>query len=90
MSRRRRAWLGVDIGTTSIAAVVVDRRGRVLDSRTLPNPSAGEPTADGRHEQDADAILEAVNGLIGGCEGRNGDRPPTGCLRSLKKPLAFR
>ena len=68
MSRRGRAWLGVDIGTTSIAAVVIDRRGRVLDTRTVPNPSVGEPTANGRHEQDADAILEAVNGLIGRCE----------------------
>ena len=78
MSRNATAYVGIDIGTTSVAAVVTDFRGKVLKTTTVPNPSAGEPTADGRHEQDADAILEVVNGLIGECEGRNGDRPPTG------------
>ena len=62
------AFLGVDIGTSSIAAVLVDGRGRALESRTVPNPGAGEPLPDGRHEQDADAILCAVNGLVEACE----------------------
>ena len=62
------AFLGVDIGTSSIAAVLVDCRGKALETRTVPNPSAGEPSPDGRHEQDADAILHAVNGLVETCE----------------------
>ena len=62
------AFLGVDIGTSSIAAVLVDSRGRVLETRTEPNPSACEPSPDGRHEQDANAILHTVNGLVETCE----------------------
>ena len=62
------AFLGVDIGTSSIAAVLVDSRGKVLETQTVPNPSAGEPLPDGRHEQDANAILHAVNGLVETCE----------------------
>jgi len=65
---KARAFLGVDIGTTSIAAVIVDGRGRVVRTLSAPNPSAGEPTEDGRHEQNADAILATVNGLIKTCE----------------------
>ena len=68
MRKDRKAYIGVDIGTSSIAAVVVDYRGDILETRTVPNPSAGEPTKDGRHEQNADAILKAVNGLVGACE----------------------
>ena len=63
-----KSYVGIDIGTSSVAAVVIDGRGDVLTTRTVPNPSAGEPTGDGRHEQDADAILKAVNGLIDRCE----------------------
>jgi len=63
-----KAFVGVDIGTSSVSAVVIDGKGSVLESRTLPNPSAGEPTADGRHEQDADAILSTVDELLDGCE----------------------
>jgi len=62
------AYLGVDIGTTSVAAVTIDGRGKVLKCLNVPNPSAGEPTEDGRHEQDADAILSSVNALVARCE----------------------
>ena len=68
MRKDRKAYVGVDIGTSSVAAVVVDYRGKVLATRTVPNPSAGEPTVDGRHEQNADAILKTVNELIEDCE----------------------
>lgn len=68
MRRNAKAYVGIDIGTSSIAAVVVDFRGRVLKSLAVPNPSACEPTKDGRHEQDANAILKAVNALAGRCE----------------------
>ena len=68
MRKESKAFLGVDIGTTSIAAVVIDFRGKVLKTLSVPNPSAGEPTKDGRHEQNADAILKAVNALVEDCE----------------------
>ena len=68
MRRDKKAYVGIDIGTSSLAAVVVDYAGTVLETRTVPNPSAGEPTGNGRHEQNADAILKAVNGLIDECE----------------------
>ena len=64
MRKEAKAFLGVDIGTTSIAAVAVDFRGKVLKTLSAPNPSAGEPTKEGRHEQNADAILKAVNALV--------------------------
>ena len=68
MRKDKKAYVGVDIGTSSVAAVVVDYKGEVLETRTVPNPSAGEPTENGRHEQNADAILKTVNGLIDACE----------------------
>ena len=68
MRKNAKAYVGVDIGTTSIAAVVTDFRGKVLKTLTVPNPSAGEPTKDGLHEQDADAILRTVNALVAECE----------------------
>ena len=64
MRKDAQAYLGVDIGTSSIAAVVIDYRGTPLKTLTAPNPSPSDPTPDGRHEQDADAILEAVNALV--------------------------
>lgn len=63
-----RAFAGVDIGTTSIAAVVTDSKGKVLKTVSVPNPSCGDVTDDGRHEQDADAILKTVNAVVAECE----------------------
>ena len=68
MKKELKASVGVDIGTSSIAAVVVDHKGGILATRTVANPSAGEPTGDGRHEQNAEAILKAVNALVEECE----------------------
>lgn len=68
MKKDLKAYIGVDIGTSSIAAVVVDHRGKILATRTVANPSAGEPTGDGRHEQNAEAILRTVNALVEECE----------------------
>ena len=79
MRKDGKACIGVDIGTSSIAAVVVDSRGDILETRTVPNPSAGEPAEDGRHEQDADAILRVANALVEGCET---------CIREKKLKLA--
>lgn len=64
----KKSYVGIDIGTSSIAAVVIDGRGDILTTLTVSNPSAGEPTKDGRHEQDADAILKSVNELVDECE----------------------
>ena len=68
MRKDKKAYVGVDIGTSSVAAVVVDYKGNVLETRTIPNPSAGEPAKNGRHEQNADAILKTVNALVEECE----------------------
>ena len=68
MRKDQKAYVGVDIGTSSVAAVVVNYKGQVLETRTVPNPSAGEPTKNGHHEQNADAILKVVNALIDECE----------------------
>ena len=68
MRKNAKAYVGVDIGTTSIAAVVTDFRGKVLKTQTVANPSAGEPTDEGLHEQNADAILKTVNALVEACE----------------------
>ena len=58
------AYLGVDIGTSSLAVVAVDADGHVLAEFTEPNPCAAEPTASGRAEQDADRVLAAADALI--------------------------
>lgn len=67
MSKLRPSFLGVDLGTTSLAAVLVDGRGKALQSWTAANPSAGE-VRQGRDEQDADAILAAAEKLIAQAE----------------------
>ena len=78
MGKGARAYIGIDIGTSSIAAVVVDGRGELLLTRTVANPSAGRPIADGCDEQDPDAILKSVNALIEKCEA---------CIRERKLKL---
>jgi len=62
------AFLGVDIGTSSIAVVAVDERGRMLKCLSEANPSACEPSADGRHEQDPEAMRETAERLVGAVE----------------------
>ena len=68
MKSAQDAFLGVDIGTSSIAAVVTDAKGRVVEELSVANPDAGEPTAKGVHEQDANAMLRAVESLVAKCE----------------------
>ena len=68
MKKSEQAFVGIDIGTTSLAAVVVDRRGAVLKTFSAPNPSACDLSDDGRHEQDANAILRAVDAVLADCE----------------------
>jgi len=54
----RRAWLGVDIGTTGVRAVLVADDGAVLGTGTASLESRRWP--DGRHEQDPEQWWEAV------------------------------
>lgn len=58
------AYLGVDIGTSSLAVVVIDAKGKPLATFTASNPSAAEPTESGCSEQNADEVLAAVEDLI--------------------------
>lgn len=53
---------GLDIGTTSIAKVVVDGEGRIVSETTVPNPGV----IPGLAEQDPDRIVEAVRSLLDG------------------------
>jgi xylulokinase len=54
----RRAWLGVDVGTSGVRAVLVGDDGTVLGTGTAPLTSRRWP--DGRHEQDPERWWEAV------------------------------
>lgn len=54
----RQAWLGIDLGTQSVRAVLVDTDGAVLGSAAEPLTSTRWP--DGRHEQDPRHWWEAV------------------------------
>lgn len=54
----RRAWLGVDIGTTGVRAVLVADDGAVLGTGTASLESRRWP--DGRHEQDPEQWWDAV------------------------------
>ena len=57
--------IGLDLGTTSLAAVRVDDVTLEVE-RTLTVPNAGEHGfgPNGAHEQNADAILRAAEALI--------------------------
>ena len=56
--------LGLDIGTTSICAVVLDETGgALLHSQTLPNDTA-QPGADYERLQNPAAILQKCEGLL--------------------------
>ncbi len=57
--------LGVDIGTTTISAALVERQtGKQIDSFTLPNDSAISNPDPARHEQDPGRIVARVDWLI--------------------------
>lgn len=56
--RDRRAWLGVDLGTTGVRAVLVADDGAVLGTGAASLESRRWP--DGRHEQDPEQWWDAV------------------------------
>ncbi|MGH3646005.1 MAG: FGGY family carbohydrate kinase, partial [Micromonosporaceae bacterium] len=55
----RPAWLGVDLGTQSVRAVVVGEDGTPLGTGSVPLSSR---RSDGRHEQDPETWWDAVAG----------------------------
>ena len=57
--------LGIDLGTSSISAVVVGRQGERLWERAVANGSFTEPARPFFREQDAGLILETAEKLIG-------------------------
>ena len=64
-------WLGIDIGTTSVALVVVDPRdGRNLFTRTQPHRAGIAPDGPGADLQDAARLLEVVRTSIEQARGR--------------------
>ncbi|EHR49611.1 pentulose/hexulose kinase [Saccharomonospora marina XMU15] len=54
----RRAWLGIDVGTQSVRALVVGERGAVLGAGSAALTSRRGP--DGRHEQDPESWWDAL------------------------------
>ena len=60
-----RRWLGLDIGTSSTKAVLVDDDGRVLARGHAPYDTAYAP--GGRAEQRPEDYLDAVRGVIAEC-----------------------
>jgi sugar (pentulose or hexulose) kinase len=55
------AWIGVDLGTQSVRAVVADANGRVLARATRPLASHRDGP---RHEQDPQSWLDAVDAVL--------------------------
>ncbi len=58
-------FLGIDIGTSKVAAVIVDRGGVLLAAASEPH-HADLPAPDGRSEQDAESMLGAAWRLVRG------------------------
>lgn len=57
--------LGIDIGTTTISAVVLEiYTGRQVKAFTLPNDSAIKTANPSRHEQDVGRIRECIDQLV--------------------------
>ncbi|QVQ51751.1 carbohydrate kinase [Spiractinospora alimapuensis] len=54
----QRGWLGIDLGTQSVRAVLVDDEGVILGSASVPLESSRP--AEGRHEQDPERWWAAV------------------------------
>ena len=55
--------LGIDIGTSKVAAVVCDTRGRLL-ARAARLHAADRPAAPGRSEQDVEALLAVAEDTV--------------------------
>lgn len=56
--------IGIDMGTTSFAGVLVNGDGEVLKTVTRPNDCTLTGLPPGVHEQDADAMADAAGALV--------------------------
>ena len=56
-------YLGIDVGTTKIAAVVADGEGGVRAAASRVH-EAGLPSADGRAEQEAGVLLDTTWAVV--------------------------
>ena len=57
--------VGLDIGTTTISAVVMDpETGKVLESRTIPNACDLPSAYEWEHKQDADRIVSKAKAVL--------------------------
>jgi gluconokinase len=61
---REAAVLALDLGTSSVRALVTDAEGRALDGVVARRPTGLEVDDSGRAELDADAVVEAVAACI--------------------------
>lgn len=62
MSRITEIIVGIDLGTTNIKAIAVDRSGRVIETWSQPtNTRSGD---QGRSEQDPDLVTNLVKSLV--------------------------
>ncbi len=57
-------FIGVDMGTTSFAAVLVNEKGEVLRTLTHPNGCTNEGLPPDVHEQDPDAMADMAEELV--------------------------
>jgi sugar (pentulose or hexulose) kinase len=71
-------WIGLDIGTTHLKAVVYDdERGAAVAVDTCPTPVMER---DGRAERDPDEVAEAAIALVSAAVRRSGPGPAVGAL----------
>lgn len=56
--------LGIDIGTSKIAAVIYDAQKNTVISSSSISTTADLPVSDGRHEQDTQKILDTLDAVI--------------------------
>ena len=67
-------FLGVDLGTTSLSAAMIDlETGKVLATRNRAHHAEVAPDAPGAHAQDPDALVAGARALIELCQTEFGD-----------------
>jgi len=70
----RDIFIGLDAGTSKLAAVAIDLDGQVLAGAARENRAEMSGLPAGRHEQDPDQLLELVIGLLSEVRAALGDR----------------
>lgn len=70
----RDIFIGLDVGTSKLAAVAIDLTGQVLAGAVRDNRAEVGGLPAGRHEQDPDQLLELVIGLLSEVRSALGER----------------